>query len=183
VRDVLDAATVRELLDYEPDTGIFRWRVNRPPRGKAGDVAGWHDHGYIRISIAGRKCYAHCLAWLWMTGQWADEIDHKNRRPADNRWSNLRPATHAANGRNQVLRNTNTSGHVGVYKHKSGVFHSYLMVDGRKHHLGTFPTFEEAKAARLAVQQRHGFSPSHGSKRHRQIHAPLRGARPVEVAP
>jgi len=29
-----------ELLSYDRDTGIWRWRANRRPRIKAGDVAG-----------------------------------------------------------------------------------------------------------------------------------------------
>jgi hypothetical protein len=166
---MLDAATLRQLLSYEPRSGIFRWRVKRGRGVTPGDIAGSYDHHangcYVRIHIKERKYYAHQLAWLYMTGRWSDEIDHRNRQPADNRWNNLHEVTHAANGRNQVLRNTNTSGHVGVYQHKSGVFHPYIMVDGRKHHLGSFPTFEQAVAARIAAQQQYGFSFGHGRRR------------------
>lgn len=163
----LTQADVRELLDYDPETGVFRWRVKQG-RKAAGAIAGSPDHGYVRIGIKGHHYYAHQLAWLWMMGRWATEIDHKNRNPADNRWRNLRAVSHRANGRNQVLRNTNSSGATGVFRHKSGVFHPYIHLDGHKYHLGTFQTFEEARAARHAAQDQHGFSVSHGTLRRRQ---------------
>ena len=54
----LTAQTVRELLDYAPETGVLKWRVNRPPRGIAGSVAGCvMRNGYIAISFHGCLLY------------------------------------------------------------------------------------------------------------------------------
>jgi hypothetical protein len=57
----------------------------------------------------------HRLAWLYMVGVWPDdEIDHWNRDPSDNRFTNLRDATHAKNGFNSGKRSNNSSGRKGV---------------------------------------------------------------------
>jgi hypothetical protein len=39
-RNDLTAERVRSLFDYEPETGIFSWKVDRSIRVHAGDVAG-----------------------------------------------------------------------------------------------------------------------------------------------
>ncbi len=175
---MVDAALLHRLLAYDPATGIFRWRVPRGRRVKPGDGAGFYDHGYIRIGVGGRKYYAHQLAWLLMKGRWADEIDHYNGQGTDNRWHNLHDVSHAANSRNQRRRNTNTSGATGIQRSRSGSFYPYIMVNGRKYHLGTFFTFEAAVAARQAAQVRFGFSKDHGHPRRPHVHSLLRRATP-----
>jgi HNH endonuclease len=113
----IDAGAVRELLDYDPNSGIFRWRVCRGPV-KTGDIADNVDsHGYVRIEINGRSYKARRLAFLIMRGRWpADEIDHINRNPVDNRWCNLREASHAEGMRNRSLQKNNKFGRPGIQK-------------------------------------------------------------------
>lgn len=86
------------LLDYSPETGDFRWKVDKPPRAKAGNIAG-HDNGrgYIIISINGSRYYAHRLAFIWMGENLPEEVDHKNHCRWDNRWENLVDLSHSAN--------------------------------------------------------------------------------------
>ena len=52
-RNELTAERARELLFYDPGTGVLRWRV---PRGgsRADDVAGHLDRQYVRVCIDGR---------------------------------------------------------------------------------------------------------------------------------
>ena len=82
---------VRELLDYDEDTGIFRWRVDG--RGKIiGVIAGKVDGNYHRvISIDGMYYAAHRIAWLWYYGAPVPKmIKHINGDTEDNRIDNLK---------------------------------------------------------------------------------------------
>jgi hypothetical protein len=74
----LTAERLRELLTYDPETGLFVWRVNRRGNPRAGDVAGSYDgQGYLRKSIDDRDYRAHSLAWLHTKGEWPPiGIDH-----------------------------------------------------------------------------------------------------------
>lgn len=60
--DSLTAVRLREVLSYDPDTGVFTWRVSRGT-AKAGSVAGSPDKdGYVIIGLYGRLYKAHRLA-------------------------------------------------------------------------------------------------------------------------
>src|SRR5262245_23090214 len=101
----LTASQVRTLFDYDPETGIISWKVDRSNGRRvhthAGDPAGTvRADGYVQIHISGSIYLAHRLIWLWQTGEWPREhIDHINLDPSDNRWANLREAT---NGENMI---------------------------------------------------------------------------------
>ncbi len=140
-----------ELLDYDPATGMFRWRVKRH-RVKAGTVAGClHGTGYVVISADGQIYLAHRLAWLWMTGKWpSDDIDHANLDRSDNRWSNLREATRSQNRANAPIHAHNKVRLKGVYRAPAKLdkpFRAEIRKDGKRYFLGYFKTKEEAHAA------------------------------------
>lgn len=144
---------VRELLDYDPNTGVFVWRVQRRGTNGIGSVAGTPSDGYCQIGIDRRTWKAHILAWLWMTGAWpTHEVDHINGVRDDNRWVNLRDGSNGVNMRNIVAPpKNNTSGFRGVSRHQGG-WQARLQVEGKRLRLGTYPTPEEASAAYWAAK-------------------------------
>ena len=115
-KDDLTQSQLKELLHYDPDTGVFIWR-HRPkcPR-LTGRIAGSPILGYVSIRVLGYMYQAHRLAWLYMTGEWPlDMIDHINRHKSDNRWKNLRQADMSLNCLNRGPRGDNKTGHPGVF--------------------------------------------------------------------
>jgi len=107
---------LKELLSYDPETGLFKWNVRRGRMAEAGSDAGSpNSAGYTSIVIEGRRYQAHRLAWLWVHGSFpAGFIDHINCVRDDNRISNLREATVSQNIANAGLRSDNSSGFRGV---------------------------------------------------------------------
>lgn len=142
-------ARLRELLHYEPQTGIWHWR-------RSGRIAGTrHVSGYVQIRVDGLLHMAHVLAWFYCFEQWPkNEIDHINRRRADNRLNNLRPATHMQNMGNSSKRRSNTSGKKGVWFDLSK---GRWIAEIAHIKLGAFATAAEASEAyRRAARVRFG---------------------------
>jgi hypothetical protein len=143
-------------LDYDSQTGEFRWRKRMSRSAKPGDVAGTlHTDGYRRIRIKRRDYRAHHLAWLYMTSRRCPAfIDHRDGDPSNNRWNNLRRATASQNGANARRSKSNASGFKGVSRARSGRWRAGISKKGRRHHLGIFSTPQEAHAAYVAAARR-----------------------------
>lgn len=138
---------LRSILDYDPDTGVFRWkcRSDTPKQWNtryAGTVAGQvNSHGYRIIQI-GKRPYRACrLAWVYIHGEIPSnkEIDHKNCVRDDDRIKNLRPCTHSQNKANAHLRRGNRSGLKGVSFSKSNQkWQAQITIHGEHKHLGFY---------------------------------------------
>lgn len=142
---------LHELLDYDPKTGIFRWRNKSQHR--AGRIAGCRQQSDSwSIRIDGRRYQAHQLAWLYMEGQWGEPvIDHRDGNPLNNRWSNLRLSTYSDNAANRGRMRSNTSGFKGaVFCSRTGKWRALISKDRRRYCLGRYATAEEAHAAYVA---------------------------------
>jgi len=105
-------ARIEADVSYDPNTGIFRWKINRGRGAKIGNIAGTVKKKGYRVIVINRKSfYAHRLAFLFMLRRFpTDQVDHVNRVKDDNRWSNLRECTNAENHQNMPMRAENTSG-------------------------------------------------------------------------
>ncbi len=161
--DPVSIDIIRELLHYDPETGVFRWknrRANIPAGTEAGYINFW-GYRIIGIITNGKKTRysAHRLAWAYVTGKWpVNEIDHKNMNKADNKWGNLREATSSQNKCNRV--EPNQSGFKGVFKKESWrkkPWAAQICINKKRVCLGNFLTPEEAYAAYCdAVVKYHG---------------------------
>ena len=159
---------LKERLHYNPDTGIFtRLKAGKRHRWSVGKATGAKmPSGHLVISIQGKKYYAHRLAFLYMTGKWPQEVDHINHDPADNRWCNIRNCTHRDNMKSRKLNKNNKSGHHGVWQEpKSGRWHAYIKVKGRRKFLGSFANKADAVGVRETAEQNNNFCPNHGKNR------------------
>jgi hypothetical protein len=155
---MLTTERLEELLRYDPETGLFYWRINRNSRNgvaKSGSVAGClRPDGRIIIGIDGREYRAHRLAFLYMTGKFPSlEVDHRDADPYNNAWSNLREAT-----RSQQMGNTkcrNKHGFKGVSQHGKNCYSANICKDGRVFYLGTATSPEAAHEIYRAAALRH----------------------------
>lgn len=142
---------VKELFDYDPETGAFVWKVahgssKRIPAGTV--VKTVTVRGYIAVRFDGKLHLVHRLIWLYVYGYMPVEVDHRNNIPTDNRLVNLRPCDRLRNAKNVKCHKDTASGIKGVYKTKNGKrWTSRIMVNGQDHVLGTFDTPEAASAA------------------------------------
>lgn len=156
-RGELSYELLRELLAYDPDTGIFTWKVDVARNVKAGSVAGSTvGIGYRNIRIYRLAYRAHRLAWLFMTGKWPiDMIDHINGVRDDNRFANLREATCEQNRRNSGKHAASGSGFKGVSWKEGRGWRAYIHVQGKQRHLGYFSTPGKAHAAYVAAAKKY----------------------------
>lgn len=166
-RDITQAQ-LKQILNYDPETGIFTWKINsgRHGRIKSGTIAGSdkQKNGYIEINFNGSLHKAHRLAVLYMTGDHPiNEVDHINGIRIDNRWSNLREATLQQNKENLKIYATNTSGFPGVTWHKRVKKWQARISKGTiRLHLGYFDDKQGAHEKYIeAKKEIHKFQPAH----------------------
>ena len=151
----LTQARLKELLDYDPETGVFTWRnrIDASPQWNghyAGTTAGCIEkrylQRYLKIRLSENLFYAHRLAWLWMTGSWPGEIDHRDCDGVNNKWDNLRACTKRENAGNRRTARNKAVRLKGV-KRSRGKYAASIRDHGVTKHLGVFDTAEAAHAA------------------------------------
>lgn len=169
---------LRECFKYDPETGELTWK-ERPlshfehstkadggfNKKYAGKIAGSvMARGYVWVTLNNRPHFAHRIAWAIHYGEYPkDVIDHINGIRTDNRIVNLVQSTPSANSRNQKMRSTNTSGHMGVCQRSdNGKYRSFIQEGGKRVWLGCFDTLEEAIAVRKEAEKRFGYHENHG---------------------
>lgn len=170
----VDCNLVRELLAYDPETGIFTWRER--PRSyftslrnqnawnarnsgvRAGSV---NAIGYRSMRIGKKAFLEHRLAWLYVYGRMPIEIDHINGVRSDNRIANLRECTRAENSQNHSIKRNNKSGVVGVsWSTSDKRWIAQIAANGARYRIGAFLSKDDAREAYLEAKKRlHTFNP------------------------
>lgn len=139
---------IKEIFDYDPDTGIFVFKksVFASRIGtRAGKIA---KDGYRRLNIAGKTYQSSWIAWIYVTGKKPkEEIDHVNNVSSDDRFCNLREASRSENCASKIIfAKPNKHGFRGVKKnHKR--FCAVVVCKQKYYYCGMFDTAQEAARA------------------------------------
>ena len=159
--DEIIAARVRELLHYDPNTGIFTRKVRTAQRHKVGDradflIVGGNAEGYCRVSFDSERYLAHRVVWLYVHGKWPElDIDHINGNKSDNRLDNLREVDRSTNLQNlHVAKKSNKTGLLGVYLHTQGRYVARIQINGKGRYIGIFDCPKEAHEAYLVEKRK-----------------------------
>lgn len=165
MREKLTQERLKEVLNYDPDTGVFIWRVRLNNNGPAiGESAGSVTaRGYRLIAVDGRQYRAHRLAWLYAFGTGLEQtFDHRDGDTLNNAITNLRPCSQSENLQNTKLPKSNKSGLMGVCLcRQTGKWMAQIHVDYMRIWLGRHSTKEEAHQAYLAAKAKlHTFQPT-----------------------
>lgn len=156
---MLTQARLKELMQYDPETGVFTRLSGRGGKPAGGFVGGPDKDGYWMISVDGVRYKAHRLAFMYMLGRWPQgDVDHINRTTGDNRWSNLREASRSQNMANVGTTKANKSGYRGVsWVETKKRWKAQIRRGGTNCHIGYFKTPEDASAAyEAAARECHG---------------------------
>lgn len=131
---------VKKGFKYDPETGYIMTPTGIICKKKT-------KSGYIQLTIRdGKTAYhitGHQFAWFIIYNEVVELIDHENRIKSDNRKSNLRSVTKSQNAMNM----NNVKGYTFCKRSKRYI--ALIMVNYKKHHLGTFVTAEEARKCYL----------------------------------
>jgi hypothetical protein len=153
---MITQSELKKLLDYNLDTGIFTWKINRTKNAKIGSIAGYVDiEGYHLISIFGKVYKSHRLAWLYVYGNFPSKlIDHINGNKSDNKLCNLRECSNDENQWNAKISSRNLSGVKGVHwSNNKDRWIAKLSIHGKIKHCGSFKDIESAKNAIIKFRE------------------------------
>ena len=174
---------VKEIFDYDPETGVLTWRylevclpgqTDRTRRTvntkRAGKPVGEGQKGrYIKVSVPLVKdkiClfWMHRLIFLWYHGHMPLLIDHEDHDSTNNRISNLRNVGPEDNSKNMSKDKRNKSGAAGVHwceDRKKWV--AQIHANGEVTPLGRYETIEAATEVRRAAEKKYGYHKNHGT--------------------
>lgn len=146
---------VRNVLDFDPATGIFLWRVVQSNRVKIGSRAGvLSANGRRYISVAGEKIMAHRLAWFHHYGVWPDgDVKQKNGDYDDCSIDNLVDQPRQVTASARKVNGSSKSGCPGVtWDTKRGKWQVHITRDYKQVALGYSDSLEGAIAMRKEAE-------------------------------
>lgn len=171
---------IRQLVRYDPETGVLYWMQRHQRDFACNDSSrvrvanGWNaryagkpisnrmSDGRVVVDINLERRFrtqGARVAWAIHHGYWPEGlVDHIDGDCSNDRIENLREVSASENNRNQRISKRNTSGKVGVtFFKRTGKWRAWINVDGKTHSLGYFADLDEAIAARIDAENRHGF--------------------------
>lgn len=166
----LTVEVARELLEYDPETGVLTWKprnqkwftykdfhIHWNSRWAGKTVGTLSKRGYLVFNVRNKLHTAHRTAWMLFHGEEPSGlIDHRNGDPTDNRITNLRCTNHKVNAENQRDKSRGKALPLGVFPvngSKTGKVFARIIVNGRRKYLGTFEKPEEAAQAYLKAKR------------------------------
>jgi hypothetical protein len=162
-RELPPPELLRKLLRYEPESGKLFWLPRSAEtfknlraakmwgtkfeNQKAFTAVNWRGYHYGTLQYG--TYTAHRVIWAMQTGAWpVAHVDHINQDRLDNRWVNLREASHAENMRNTRSRKGSSSQYLGVsWDAKSLCWRARIQFDKRQINLGMFACEKQAAQA------------------------------------
>lgn len=144
----LTHARLLEMLDFDPASGVFVWKVARSNRVKVGSRAGvlHQASGGRYIAIDNEKFMAHRLAFFYVNARWPNT----DVRPVDGDYDNaaidnLSEVSRVELAHQRSIASTNKSGRAGVSKSRHGRWQSSITWNYRQIALGgNFESVDEA---------------------------------------
>lgn len=155
---------LKELIDYNPDTGVFTWKERPLSMFKCErDCKAWNARyknkvagcSYINwknkvnaISIKPKTYLCHILTYFYMNGNWPKEdIDCIDGDFTNLKWNNIRECTRTDSNYKQInpQRENKLMG-ISFIKERNK-YESKIKIKGKTIHLGRFNTQEEAHQA------------------------------------
>ncbi len=130
---------LKRNLHYNPDTGIFTWKVSNTNNVKVGDITGCKNlQGYILIGLNNKRY-----------------LDHIDRDKSNNKCNNLRHVS-----RNCNISKRNKSGVTGVtWVKRDKRWYSQIQVNNKTIRLGCFKKedFDKAVLARWKAEVKYNY--------------------------
>ena len=161
---------LKECLDYNPETGIFK-RKERPvshfKNNKESTRKIWNKryankeilcvskNGYVYIRINKKAYFAHRLAFLYMEGYLPEnDVDHIDRNRSNNKWNNLREVSRRCNFQNKNVRKDNKIGIIGIqFDKQNKKYRASITINKKCNRLGRFENLNDAVLARYNEEQ------------------------------
>lgn len=150
------AEQVRELFNYDHETGVLYWKKYHRGVRKSLVAGNKTKFGYLATSINQIRYKNHRLIWLFVYGEWPKhEIDHINHIRDDNRIENLRDVPRYVNGQNQcVAHSDNACGVIGVsWQEKRQSYRVGIKSKGKNVFLGMFIDLDQAREAYITAKR------------------------------
>ncbi|MCP4321452.1 MAG: HNH endonuclease [Alteromonadales bacterium] len=156
----LTQAQLKEVLEYDEATGIFRWKVNKSKRSKVGMKAGSKNKKvYTNIFINGKAYKARVLAWLYVYGKYpSSRLKSESDIKSDNRIGLLFEASDGEIARSSKVNKSSESGVKGVtYRKDHSKWAVQISVNSKRIYIGEYTNIEDAKKERIKAELKYKY--------------------------